>query len=277
MTAETAAFAAKRLARELSVTEELAKASCELGSACLQFAATRIEWADYDDLVRDKGALRWRELLSGQCATIAILLSDALRKLLTHRNEGNADSELADKLEALAEKLAATVRSISECEEELKNRLHSPSVTIAGLEEVVKKLKGVPQKQKEEMRALTEKIDIEESKLAAKKTELNRLLDAAALQERIKNQINTDKDSAEVALKKIQADLESIAKSADKARAGIAVQTLELEMASARAGKLRQELVKLESDPRREIMAAITRAINELPADSFDKSFTAKT
>lgn len=261
--ARAAARSAGSLSIALSTTEVLPKALCSLAESCLTVASVPRRWPESHEYVRDHGSIQWRESLARQCADISSLLSEGLRDLSVHGNAAVGELELSTRADALADALAQATVGLLKCEEELRERLDHPRFAEIALAKRAQLLQATPQVSGEEIRRLSREVEsLDGARARGEKdySELNRRTSDA--RESL-GTIERRRDELKEELKSTSADVL-------KCESECASMRRDLDVALANRTRIKAQLKQLSSDPRAEIVAAVKRAMLELPLDQFD-------
>jgi chromosome segregation ATPase len=269
--ARAAARSAGSLFIALSTTEVLPKALCSLAQSCLMVASVPRRWPESHEYVRDHRSIKWRESLARQCAEISLLLSEGLRDLSAHGNAAVGELDLSTRAAALADALAQATAGLLKCEEALRERLDHPRFAEITLVNRVQLLQSTPQVSGEEIRRLSREIEGLDSARARGETDYAELNRRTSDARESLGTLERRRDELKEKLESTNADVLECERA--YARLEIECESRRRDLVVARANRTRIEaqLKQLSSDPRAEIVAAVNRAMRELPADQFDR------
>lgn len=269
--ARAAAHSAGSLFIALSTTEVLPKALCSLAESCLTVASVPRRWPESHEYVRDHGSIQWRESLARQCADISLLLSEGLRDLSVHGNASVGELDLSIRADALADALAQATAGLLKCEEALRERLEHPRFVEITLAKRAQLLQATPPVSGEEIRRLSREIEGLDSARARGEmdyAELNRRTSDA--RESL-GTLERRRDELKEKLESTNADVVECERAYDRLEIECDSRRRDLVVALANRTRIEAQLKQLSSDPRAEIVAAVNRAMRELPDDHFDR------
>ena len=269
--ARAAARSAGNLFVALSTAEVLPKALCYLAESCLTVASVPRRWPESHEYVRDHGSIKWRESLARQCAEISLLLSEGLRDLSVHGSAAVGELDLSTRAAALADALAQATEGLLKCEEALRERLDDPRFAEITLVNRAQQLQATPQVSGEEIRRLSREVESLDSARARVETnyaELNRRTSDA--RESL-GTLERRRDELKEKLESTNADVLECERAYARLEIECESRRRDLVVALANRTRIEAQLKQLSSDPRAEIVAAVNRAMRELPADQFDR------
>lgn len=267
----------RRLSTQLSASAVVERAACEVAASCLEIlVAGRSSWTQSHSIIPDLGVTQSRISTEHLGARAMTLAADALRRLALHGSNGTSELFIADRLDELARAILRATEGLDRCEQAMLDRLEEPVLSVIALTQRRDALRSRPALQLTELRQLSAEVAREREQHDARAIEENAIrAEAAELAQHLADATQR-RAQLDAGCAQLKASIAQHATEESKSIAALTSLNDDLLQTSERVAVVRIQLNALREDPREEIRNAVTRALQALPADAFDRTMGAR-